>query len=432
MSKKILVCLLLAVLISSGMIYAKGQSEEDVDQTVSIMFQGPDTEQAAIRDSANRFTASTGIEVELLFTPHDSYTEKLAGYISAKQLPDVIQIDAPNLSNLVWSGYVSEISPYISSGLIDDMTLSNKSQSTYPVDGKLYAISQIDSTVLLYANRTYLERIGARIPSSVADAWSIEEFDAILDDLSSLPEVSWPLDIMKSYGTTGEWATYGFSPTMQSAGGDLIGRSDWVADGTINSAKSIEAMEYFQKWSQKGYLVPSSGGDNQLYSADRAAAIAWCGHWLWASASAALGDDLVVIPLPDFGTGVATPNGSWIWSITSTSKNKDRAGELIEFMLTDEQFLKDWAAIGAYPALKSFAQLSPDYLDPDKMAIAFEQADYAVSRPPHPAYPTITVEYAKAFDAILNGTDAAAALTKAAKAIDDDIEDNDGYPPFGK
>ena len=431
MRKKLFLCVLMLSLVVTG-VMAKGQEESTAVNSVSIMFQGPDTEQAAIRDSARRFTEATGIEVELLFTPHDSYTEKLAGYISAKQLPDVIQLDAPNLANLVWSGYIEPVETHISSALIADMTESNKAQCTYPVDGKLYAISQIDSTVLIYANKTYLEKIGARIPKSVNDAWTIEEFDEILSKLAALPEVTWPLDIMKAYGTTGEWATYGFSPALQSAGGDLINRSAWKAEGTLNSQESIKAMTYFQEWSNKEWLVPMSAGDNQLYNDDRAAALAWCGHWLWAPASSAMGDDLIVLPLPDFGNGTVTPNGSWIWSITKTSKNKDTAGKLIEFMLKDESFLKDWAAIGAYPALKTFANLSPDYMDPAKMKIAFSQADYAVARPPHPSYPTITVAYAKAFDAILSGADVEKSLTEAAKTIDEDIEDNDGYPPFGK
>lgn len=414
-------------------VFAGGQSEEgqEAGNSVSIMFQGPDTEQAAIRDAAARFSEATGVEVELLFTPHDSYTEKLAGYISAKQLPDIIQIDAPNLSNLVWSGYIEEISPYLSQDVLDDMTASNVAQCTYPVDNKLYAISQIDSTVMLFANKTYLEKIGARIPSSVADAWSVEEFDMYLEKLAALPEVTWPLDIMKAYGTTGEWATYGFSPAVQSAGGDLIGRDQWHAEGSINSPEAVKALSYFQKWSEDEWLVPMSAGDNQLFNDDRAAAIAWCGHWMYAAAHAAMGDDLIILPYPDFGNGTVTPNGSWIWGLTSTSKNKELAGDLLTFMMKDEQFLKDWEAIGAYPALKSFAAMSPDYQSEDAMAIAFKQADFAVARPPHPAYPTITVEFARAFDEILSGTDPQKALDEAAEAIDEDIEDNDGYPPFG-
>ena len=37
----------------------------------------------------------------------------------------------------------------------------------------------------------------------------------------------------------------------------------------------------------------------------------------------------------------------------------------------------------------------------------------------------------QAVDEAFNGGDPKEALTSAAKKIDEDIEDNDGYPPFG-
>ena len=52
-------------------------------------------------------------------------------------------------------------------------------------------------------------------------------------------------------------------------------------------------------------------------------------------------------------------------------------------------------------------------------------------RPPHPAFPTITLAFQKAMNNIFDGADAKDELSKAAKEIDADIEDNDGYPPFG-
>ncbi|HEV7286401.1 MAG TPA: sugar ABC transporter substrate-binding protein, partial [Kaistia sp.] len=56
----------------------------------------------------------------------------------------------------------------------------------------------------------------------------------------------------------------------------------------------------------------------------------------------------------------------------------------------------------------------------------------AVARPPHPAYPTITLAFQNAMTNIFDGADPQAELSKAAKKIDDDILDNDGYQPFGK
>lgn len=406
---------------------------EKKDSGISIMFQGPDAEQSALKDTTERFTAQTGIKVTLLYTPHDSYTSKLAGYFANKKLPDVIQIDAPNLANLAWSNYITSVEEYIDSDVIADMTPSNISQCTYSIDGKLYATGQADSTVLLFANRKYLEKIGARIPKSVKEAWTIEEFDSILGKLAALDEVMWPLDLMWSWNIGGsEWGTYAFYETFVSAGSDIINRKTWKAEGTLNNDTNVKVLEYFQKWSKNGWIVPKSAGENTLYNDKRQTAIAWNGSWSYATMSASMGDDLVAIPLPNFGNGTKAPNGTWIWGISATSKNKEAAGKLISFMMKDKQFLTEMKATGAFPGLKSFAEMCEDYTDPNKMAIAFEQANYAVERPIHPAYPIITLEVSNAVEAALNGANIKETLDKAAKTIDSDIKDNDGYPPFGK
>jgi multiple sugar transport system substrate-binding protein len=50
----------------------------------------------------------------------------------------------------------------------------------------------------------------------------------------------------------------------------------------------------------------------------------------------------------------------------------------------------------------------------------------------HPAYPVITAAWSQAVVNILSGdVDVKAELDAAAKTIDQDIADNDGYPPFG-
>jgi multiple sugar transport system substrate-binding protein len=398
---------------------------------ISFMFQGPDTEIAAWKAAAERFTEATGIQVELRHTSHEVYNEKIAGYVAANNLPDVLQIDAPFLTSYAWNGYIVPVAEYIDQDVIDDMTPSNIAQGTYPIDGKLYAAAHIDSTVLLYGNRTYLEKIGARIPKTVDEAWSVEEFEGYLAKLAELPEVTFPLDIMRAYGVKTEWGTYAFYPALVSAGGGLIDRKTWKSDGMLNSAESIRVAETCQRWAQKGWIVPASAGDNLLFNENREAAVVWCGHWYYAAANAAMGDELVAMPLPDFGNGVKTPNGTWIMSI-SRNANKEAAGKFISFVLKDQDFLKDHEAIGGYPALKSWIAQYPLYAESGRMAVATEQSKVAIARVTHPAYPIITSAFMKAFDDILNGEDVKDALDDAADDIDDDIEDNDGYPPFGE
>ena len=423
----ILCAALLAVSVFTG-CKKSGKSN-----SISIMFQGSDSEQAAIKACSEKFTKQTGINVELLYTPHDSYTSKLASFIKNKNVPDIISVDGPVLASLAWSGVIQCVEPYIDSEIIKDMTPSNIAQCTYPVDNKLYAISYADSTVLLYCNQTYLNKIGARIPKSVEDAWTIEEFDDILTKLADLPEVTWPLDLMWAWNIAGsEWGTYAFYECLASGGSDLIDRKTWKADGTLNSPESVNVLKYFQKWGTKGWIVPKSAGENTLYNDKRQTAIAWNGNWNFLTCEAAMGDEVIALPLPNFGKGTRTPNATWIWGISATSKKADKAGKFLSFMMTDTDFLDAMEANACYPALKKFAARCETYMDPAKKAIAYEQSNYAVSRPNHPAYPTITLAFSDAFEAVLNGADIKTELDKAAQKIDEDISDNGGYPPFGK
>lgn len=401
--------------------------------SISFMYQGTDRQQAAIKAAAEKFTAQTGIKVELNYAPHDVYQEQLSGAIAAKKIPDVVQLDAPFLSNLAWSGVITPIEQYLDADLVADMTASNVEQSSYPIDNKLYAISHIDSTVLLYANKKYLEKIGARIPKSVDDAWTIDEFETYLEALSKLPEVKYPLDIMRAYGVKSEWGTYGFFTALVSSGGGIIDSKTYNATGMLNGPKSAEVATKFQNWVKKDWVVPASAGANLVFNENREAAIAWCGNWFWAQAYPTMGEDLIALPLPNFGQGVKSPNGTWLYAISNESgeDKKAAAGQLISFMLKDPDFLNIAKEDGEYPGLKSWASTDPTYSDPNKMLIAAEQANTAVARPKHPAYPIITSAFMDAFASILDGADVQSTLDGAAKTIDEDILDHDGYPPFG-
>ncbi len=408
-------------------------SSEEVTK-ISFMYQGLEPEQKAMNYIVEKFKAETGIDVELIYAPHDTFQEQLSGSIAANNVPTIFMLDGPFLPNLVWSGVAAEINQYIDQSLLDDMTASNIAQCTYPIDGRLYAVGHQDSTVVLYGNKTYLDKIGARIPTSVEDAWTVDEFEGYLQALSELDEVTFPLDIMRAYGVKSEWGTYGFYPALISGGGGIVNRETWQAEGMLNGQSTIEVLQKFQNWSNNGWLVPENAGDNMMYNETRDAALAWCGTWFFPAAEAALGDDLIVMPLPDFGNGVKSPNATWIYAIAneSTEAEKVAAGKFLSYMLQDDEFLRIYLEeVGSFPALKSWIATS-DLFSTGKMKIASEQsASTAVVRVPHPAYPIITASFMKAFGNILDGADIKTELDKAAAEIDEDIEDNDGYPPFG-
>ena len=422
--------LLSALLASSAILWSAGLVE--AKSVIHVMHQGDPGWVKAYGDVAKRFEdANPDIDVEMIYAPHDAYNEKFSAAVMAKQLPDVMELDAPFLANYVWSGYLQPIKPLVDKDVIDDMTGSNIAQGTYPIDKDLYAIGLTDSSVVLYGNKKYLEAIGARIPKSVDDAWTREEFEGYLEKLSKLEGVKWPIDTFRGYGIKTEWITYAYGPLLESAGCDLIDRKAWKASGTLDSEACVKALTMMQTWVKNGWVVPTSSGTNQFYAEGQPAALAMGGHWFYAEAAAAMKDNVVVMPLPKIGEKGVSPNGTWIWGISATSENPEAAGKFLSFLLKDKEY-RDYAKTqSAYPGLKSFAAESPLYAEGGPLAIAFEQASKsAVARPPHPAYPTITSAFMQAVDKIFNGDDAQEALTAAARKIDQDIEDNAGYPPF--
>ncbi|WP_221130669.1 ABC transporter substrate-binding protein [Rhizobium lentis] len=423
--------LLWSLILSSALTATWADAAEKT--AVQVMHQGDPGFVAAYGKVAERFEAANpDVDIQFIYAPHDAYNEKFSAAVMAKQLPDVMELDAPFLANYVWSGYLQPLKPLVDKDLLDDMTESNIAQGTYPIDKDLYAIGLTDSSVVLYGNKKYLEAIGARIPKSVDDAWTREEFEGYLEKLSKLDGVKWPIDTFRGYGIKTEWITYAYGPILQSAGCDLIDRKAWKSEGTLDSDACADALAMMQKWVKNGWVVPQSAGTNQFFAEGNPAALALGGHWVYAEAAATMKDNIVVLPLPKFGTKGASPNGTWIWAITKTSKHPDIAAKFISFMLKDREYRAYVASQSGYPGLKSFAAESPLYAPGGPMAIAFEQASKtAIARPPHPAYPTITSAFMQAVDEAFNGGDPKEALTSAARKIDQDIEDNDGYPPFG-
>lgn len=398
-----------------------------------MMFQGDPYEIDAISAAAKAYEAANpGTTIELIHTPHDSYNEKIGAAVSAGNLPDILELDAPFLSNYVWSGFLQPVDGLIDPKLLADMTPSNISQGTYPPDGKLYATALVDSTVVLYASKKQLESLNIRIPASVEDAWTGEEFEKALETLSTAPGVKWPIDLFRGYGTKTEWITYAYEPLLVSAGCDLIDRTTWTSEGTLDSDVCVKTATMMADWVKKGWVVPQSAGTNQFYAEGRPAALALGGHWVYAEALKSMGDDLIALPLPKLGDKGASPNGTWIYAISKDASDPEAAGKFLSFMIQNPEFRAAYRDHSAFPGLNSFAAESPLYAEGGPLAVAFEQAaKTAVPRPPHPAYPAITLAVQTAFTDIFDGADPKEELTKAAQEIDADIEDNDGYPPFG-
>ena len=365
-------------------------------------------------------------EVEMTLVPEGAYTDRILAAGETGDLPDLLFFDGPMVAYLAWLGYLQPIDRFVSKEMKADFLPSIIAQGTY--NKHLYTLGIYDSSLALYGNRTYLAKAGVRI-ATVAQPWDLAEFEAALARLTALDEVDYALDMKINYGC-GEFYTFGFSPIVQSFGGDLINRTTYQsAKGVLDGPRSVEALQRFQGWFQKGWANPGPAGDDDFYG-KRKAALSWVGHWIYSKHAETLGDDLVLIPMPDFGNGPKTGMGAWNWGISSTCRHPEDAWTFLEFILRPDKVLRWTNLHPGVPARKSALARAALYKPDGPLHVYVQQieAGWAVPRPVTPAYAAVTKAFAEAIEKIVQCTDVQTALTKAAENIDEDIQHHQGYP----
>ncbi|WP_073948652.1 ABC transporter substrate-binding protein [Streptomyces kebangsaanensis] len=399
--------------------------------TISVWaHQGQASETAALQNAVKTFNSSqSDVKAELKLIPENDYTKTITATDPA-ELPDVLEFDGPTMANFVYNGKLAPVDDHVSAKTLGNATDAVKAQGE--IDGKHYGLGMFDAGLGMYANKKLLDAADVKYPTRADDAWTAEEFGKALEALKAEDSDGKVLDISEQYGLATEWGTFGFSPILWSSGGALL--KDGKAEGALDSPKAVAAMKTFQSW--KTYVDPNTDGNA---FAKGKVALSWVGHWMYPAYSEALGDDLVVLPLPDFGNGPKTGQGSWAWGIGAGSKNGKAAGTFLDYLLNDTNVGAMTKANGAVPATRTALAKSELYKEGGPLQILADQlarpcgdsdidaSCVAVTRPVTAGYPTVTAKFNAALNSIYGGADPEEALRKAARAIDRDFTDNAGY-----
>jgi multiple sugar transport system substrate-binding protein len=151
--------------------------------------------------------------------------------------------------------------------------------------------------------------------------------------------------------------------------------------------------------------------------------LSFVGHWMYPAYKEALGDNLVLIPMPDFGHGAVTGMGSWNWGITSGCASPEGAAAFIN-LIEPENTTAMTQANGAIPSRISALNADANYQEGGDLYIYREQLEngIAIPRAQTAVYPTISTAMSDAVNAIARGEDVQDTLDSAVDAIDSAIE----------
>ncbi|WP_229068732.1 extracellular solute-binding protein [Actinoplanes sp. DH11] len=380
---------------------------------------GNDKELGVVRQIIDDFNASQAtFKVEYQAFPQGAYNDSVVAAAAAKKLPCLLDIDGPNVPNWAWAKYLQPLD-------MPENRFADQLPSTVgKYDGKVYSFGFYDVALSMITRKSTLSRYGIRVPT-LKQPWSGAEFTAAITKIKSSGDFDYPLDL--NTGATGEWWPYGYSPFLQSFGGDLVDRSSYTtASGALNGAPALAWAKWFQGLAADGMVAKKSGQDPAVDFTNGKTAISWNGSWAADTVTAKF-DDVLFLPPPDFGAGPKIGGGSWQWGMTSSCGSREGAQAYLNFARQTKYFVEFGKATGLIPASTTAAAQLPNYAPEGKYRVFLDLAGTAVVRPETPGYPYISSVFTKAAQDILNGADPKQTLDKAVTDIDNNIKQNDNY-----
>lgn len=348
------------------------------------------------------------------------YSDKINASVMSGDLPDVITVDDPNVSAYAANGIIqplAELSEDEKNRYLDSII----EQGT--VNGKLYALGAMESSVGLYYNKAILAEAGIEVPT-MDDPWTWTEFSEILEKLKPImaEKNGYPLDMTFPVG---EASIYYYAPFVWSGGTDLVSDSGLEVSGYFNSEPVANAMQYFRSMVENKYM--SAAPIEKLFESGRAA-FKFDGAWEV---------NTIYQSYPDIDLGVApyvvsdewdgrryTPTGSWAYAATSKAKNIEAATELVKWMSNEESGLLLYELTKSLPSTYGAYDKIDVFTEDENYRHLYEQLrDYGHPRPKTPVYPQVSTSFQQALEGIaLSGKDAQSELDKSTERINAKLE----------
>lgn len=417
----------IAVTTASGTLIALLAGSAFAQTELSLWYHGAGNaeERRIVAEIIEDFNSSqTDWRVTLQEFPQAAYNESVTAAALSGKLPDILDVDGPNMPNWAWAGYLQPLQ-------MDEERLKTFLPGAIGRwNGKLYSIGLWDAALAIFARKSVLEANEIRIPT-LDDPWTGEEFTALLQKLKTSGAFDYAIDLGLSDKT--EWYSYAYTPFLQSFGGGLVStEGEQTAEGVLNGDEAVRFGEWWQSLFEDG-LAPGpsqSPADHETGFLDGRYGLQWMGNWVAVKALDKIGDDLLFLPAPDFGQGPKIGAGSWQFGVSASSKDPEGASAFIAFAVQDKYLARFSDAIGLVPATSTAAEMTQHYKKGGALAGFFElSAKQATLRPVTPAYAFISPVFQKVLADLANGADVVTTLDNATDEINANIERNGGYRP---
>jgi multiple sugar transport system substrate-binding protein len=325
------------------------------------------------------FEKENGVKVEFITTDYNSLHDKVVTSVAGgSSNVDIVLVDTVWTSEFAKAGFIEPLNKYVGANIKDQVVPISYDQRV--VDKELYAFPISNEGKFLYYNEKMLKDGGYNAPPKTWDELVAMSKDLVAKKIAKHGIVwGW---------TQAEGLICDYTLLVKSFGGKMQDdQGNWV----FNEGGGLKALEFMaNSLKDKNFTDPSSTtlNDGTVLNSYAAGGIPFMMNWSFAVNALKDNKDIKLAYIPGV-QGVsesATVTGGGALGITKTSKNKDWAWKLIDFInqKRSEIIVNDY--IGSLPVWKDLVT-NQDLLKkyPD-LAMMTKQFNYAVSRPNIAAY----------------------------------------------
>lgn len=270
-------------------------------------------------------------EIKVVATFQGTYAEaaaKAEQAIFAGNAPDILQVAQDNVGRLAVSGAFEDLLPYMEKDSVDPNDFVEAFVKDAYYDDKLVAIPFGRSSQILHINKTVLDEMGCKIPTTWEELKDVANKCTVVENGET-----------KRYGLSVPFDQWEFFALIQQAGGSFFNEEQTalqcVEDGSAK--KAFEFMKELQDSGALYYNDPANDQDNQMFISEMAAMTINSSGAI-TSRLDAIGDKFEYVTAPLVKDKVESmPTGGSGFGLLASSKNKDAAWEFMKWYIQDEK-----------------------------------------------------------------------------------------------
>lgn len=311
-----------------------------------------ETLDSAMEKAVTEFELShENVTVKVETVPWSQFLDKAAVMFAAGESPDVIHMPVLVTKAYASSGYLMDLSDFLSQEDKDDFVKSGLETVTY--NEGIYGMPHFLDSVSVFYNKNMFKNADIDAPTTYEEAWSWEEFVTNVTKLKEVNDTDYGIilgsDISRSM------------PFLYQNNATIL-NEDQTQSG-INTEAGIESLAYLKSWFDSG-LTPVEaflGAEEPaaMFIQQKAPIIVDAAGFMNRFTAEISDFEYGIMPMP-VKKGIGNKIGGWNLSVSENSENKQLAAELCYFITNTENGAAAASASGAVPARYS-SQSIADY-----------------------------------------------------------------------